>query len=94
MSRSGGRIRRRADGVAEILPTRARGSGLEPSAATLAAVFLALATYVAALAPAIVVGLAVLAGLAYERRRASRARGAEQPDAEVRPLRRTGTADP
>jgi 1,4-dihydroxy-2-naphthoate octaprenyltransferase len=86
-------VRRRTDGIAQIVPvrTRRKHSG-EPYAWTLALVLVAIALYVTALVSAAFVVLLGAVCTAFEVRHARRGiRSAKQPAAEVRVLRRTGT---
>jgi hypothetical protein len=86
-------VRRRTDGIAQIVRVRNRRkySG-EPYAWTLALLLAAIALYVTALVSAAFVVLLVAVCTAFEVHHARRAiRSAKQPAAEVRVLRRTGT---
>jgi hypothetical protein len=86
-------VRRRTDGIAQIVPVRSwRLRRVEPYAGTLALALIAVALYVAALVSAAFVALLIACCGAFEVHRARKASGSpSQPAAEVRTLRRTGT---
>jgi hypothetical protein len=87
-------VRRRPDGIAQIVRVRARRRMREPLSGTLALVFAAVAGYLAALASAAAAGVLVVSCVAVE---AWRSRPKKRPappaasEADVLPLRLTGS---
>ena len=87
-------VRRRPDGIAQIVRVRARRRLREPLVGTVAVVFAAVAVYLAALASAAGAGVLVASCLVVEAWRSRPKKRAAPPaasEADVLPLRLTGS---